>query len=53
MIMGSPAAYLGKPQHIAEESLGRVAEVNRAQGETFATEADFREMEASVARVRH
>ena len=41
MIMTSPAAYLGKSRHIAQELLARMADAGLAQGETFATEAEL------------
>jgi DNA-binding FadR family transcriptional regulator len=39
--MTSPAAYLGKSRHIAQELLARMADAGLAQGETFATEAEL------------
>lgn len=41
MIMTSPAPYLGKSRHIAQELLARMADAGLAQGETFATEAEL------------
>ena len=43
MIMTTPAAYLGKSQHIAQELLARVAAADLAQGAKFATEAELLE----------
>jgi GntR family transcriptional repressor for pyruvate dehydrogenase complex len=36
-----PAAYLSKAQQVAQELLARIADSNRAPGQTFATEAEL------------